>query len=70
MSREYVYCHDTAKRMRNNVYTSVLGEAWIIGTPQLVDTIRFFDDSSNHLRLVMRKIVWNVQHDIRDDIPD
>lgn len=54
--------------MRDDVYASILVEAWIIGTPQLVDAVRLFDDGSNHLGLMVGEVIWNVQHDIGDNV--
>lgn len=39
-------------------------KAWVVPAPQAIDSVRLFNDCFNHLLLVVRKIVRNVQHDI------
>ena len=66
---QYIKGHHTAERVSNQMYSTRFLKAWIVSTPQAIHSICLFDNCFNHLFLVMRKIVWNVQHDIADEIP-
>lgn len=50
------------------MYSSVQLETWVVLAPQAVDTVGFLDHRLYHLRFVVRKVVWYIQHDIADQI--
>lgn len=54
--------------MSYQVDSTTIIEAWVVTTPQAVDTIGFFDNRLNHLRFVIREIIWNVEHNIADQV--
>lgn len=64
-----VQSHHASKRVRNQMDSAIVFEAWVVTAPQAVDTIGFLDNGFNHLRFVIREIVWNIEHDIADKIP-
>jgi len=44
-------------------------EAGVVPAPETVDAIGFFDDRLDHLWLVVREIVRDVEHDVADQVP-
>lgn len=65
-----INCHYTAERVCKKMNTTVLSEAWVIGTPQSIDTVGFFDDGRRHFcAMLLREIVGNVEEHIAEYAP-
>lgn len=52
------------------MYSAVLLKSRVVLAPKAIYTISFFSDGLEYLRLVMRKIIRDIKHDITDQRPN
>lgn len=56
--------------MGDEMDSALFVEARVVPTPEAVDAICFFDDCVDHFGSVVGEIVWDVEHDIANQIAD
>jgi hypothetical protein len=68
---EDVNSHDAAEGVGDKMHSAPTGESQIVDAPEMVDTVSFTDDGRDHFIMISsRHIIRDVEHDVRNDIPD
>lgn len=68
---EDVNSDNAAEGVGNKMHSTPTSEFRIVDAPEMVDAVSFMDDGRDHFIMISsRHIIGNVEHDVRNDIPD
>ncbi len=62
--------HHAAKGVSDEMDLTSLVETGVVSTPQSIHTVGLLYDGFDHHGFVMGEVVWDIQHDVADQIPN